>query len=240
MRIIPRLVLFLSCLLALHVPTQADTLPLLPESRSSTAWWQEQFQRQTEQLKDGPCGVLFLGDSITDFWSKQGKNIWDTTFKPYHPCNFGVSGDQTSNLLYRIIESGLPATEDPKLCVLMIGTNNTDLKKRAESPEQTAMGILTIAEHLIVRFPKTHVLILGIFPRGDSPEDALRQHNDKINEVVSKCRLPRTSYLNINDQFVDKKGVLLPGITRDKLHLTEKGYGLWAKALLPYLKKYCK
>lgn len=84
------------------------------------------------------------------------------------------------------------------------------------------MGILGAAEHLLVRFPDTHVIILGIFPRGTGPQDKLRQHNDKINAVLAQCKLPRTTYVNINKRFLDSSGKLLPGISRDNLHFTEK------------------
>ena len=112
--------------------------------------------------------------------------------------------------------------------------------KGGEAPEKTAMGILGAVEHLLVRFPDTHVLLLGIFPRGTGPQDKLRQHNDRINAILAQCKLPRTTYANINRRFLDSSGKLLPGISRDNLHFTEKGYAIWADAVLPYIKKYCK
>lgn len=159
---------------------------------------------------------------------------------PLSSCNFGISGDQTTNLIYRITDSGIPAQTDPKLCIVMIGTNNTGHFKGGEAPEKTAMGILGAVEHLLVRFPDTHVLLLGIFPRGTGPQDKLRQHNDRINAILAQCKLPRTTYANINRRFLDSSGKLLPGISRDNLHFTEKGYAIWADAVLPYIKKYCK
>lgn len=98
------------------------------------------------------------------------------------------------------------------------------------------MGILGAVEHLLVRFPDTHVLLLGIFPRGTGPQDKLRQHNDRINAILAQCKLPRTTYANINRRFLDSSGKLLPGISRDNLHFTEKGYAIWADAVLPYIK----
>ncbi len=38
---------------------------------------------------------------------------WEKAFKPYHPCNFGISGDQTTNLIYRITDSGIPPRRNP-------------------------------------------------------------------------------------------------------------------------------
>ena len=184
--------------------------PLTPLPREQPQWWRKQYEQQVEQIKNNPCGVLFLGDSITDYWKREGKPIWEKAFAPYHPFNFGISGDQTTNLIYRITDSGIPARTDPKLCIVMIGTNNTGYFKGGEAPEQTAMGILGAVEHLLVRFPD------------------------------AQCKLPRTTYANINRRFLDSSGKLLPGISSDNVHLTEKGYAIWANAVLPYIKKYCK
>ena len=225
-------------LLASLLSTAAPS-PLTPLPREQPQWWRKQYEQQVEQIKNNPCGVLFLGDSITDYWKREGKSIWEKAFSPYHPCNFGISGDQTTNLIYRITDSGIPAQTDPKLCIVMIGTNNTGHFKGGEAPEKTAMGILGAVEHLLVRFPDTHVLLLGIFPRGTGPQDKLRQHNDRINAILAQCKLP-TTYANINRRFLDSSGKLLPGISRDNLHFTEKGYAIWADAVLPYIKKYCK
>ena len=167
-------------LLASLLSTAAPS-PLTPLPREQPQWWRKQYEQQVEQIKNNPCGVLFLGDSITDYWKREGKPIWEKAFSPYHPCNFGISGDQTTNLIYRITDSGIPAQTDPKLCIVMIGTNNT-----------------------------------GYFKGGEA------------------------TYANINRRFLDSSGKLLPGISRDNLHFTEKGYAIWADAVLPYIKKYCK
>lgn len=104
----------------------------------------------------------------------------------------------------------------------MIGTNNTGHFKGGEAPEKTAMGILGAVEHLLVRFPDTHVLLLGIFPRGTGPQDKLRQHNDRINAILAQCKLPRTTYANINRRFLDSSGKLLPGISRTTCTLRKR------------------
>lgn len=122
-------------LLASLLSTAAPS-PLTPLPREQPQWWRKQYEQQVEQIKNNPCGVLFLGDSITDYWKREGKPIWEKAFSPYHPCNFGISGDQTTNLIYRITDSGIPAQTDPKLCIVMIGTNNTGHFKGGEAPEK--------------------------------------------------------------------------------------------------------
>lgn len=214
--------------------------PWSPISREGTKNWKDRYDQQVEQLRNNPCGVLFLGDSITDYWDRGGKQAWDKMFKPYHPCNFGISGDQTTNLIYRITHSGMPAQTDPKLCIVMIGTNNTGHFKGGEDPEKTAIGILGGGAAPAGALPGHARTASGNFPPRSGPQDKLRQHNDKINAIVAQCKLPRTTYVNINQAFSGLLRQASAGISRDNLHFTEKGYAIWADAVLPYIKKYCR
>ena len=88
--------------------------------------------------------------------------------------------------------------------------------------------------------PATEIILLHIFPRGKTAEDPLRIQNEMINRELDKTNMPRVHVVNINSAFLDKDGTFLPGITGDLVHLTEKGYRLWADALLPEIKKYMK
>ena len=74
---------------------------------------------------EGEIGLLFLGDSITDFWPRRGEASW-LQLAPYKPANFGISGDRTEHLLWRIANGELDGIS-PKVTVLMIGTNNVGL-----------------------------------------------------------------------------------------------------------------
>ena len=74
--------------------------------------------------KAGPIGLLFLGDSITDFWlDKRWSDIYQQHYGAMHPADFGVSGDRTEHVLWRIANGELDGIH-PKVVVLMIGTNN--------------------------------------------------------------------------------------------------------------------
>ena len=74
------------------------------------------------RLKEGKVGLLFLGDSITDGWPRGGEWTW-LKFAPYEPADFGVSGERTEDVLWRITNGELDGIS-PKVTVLMIGTNN--------------------------------------------------------------------------------------------------------------------
>ncbi len=56
----------------------------------------------------------------------------------------------------------------------------------------------------------------------------------RINENIAKFADGKTiRYLNINDKLADKDGKLIQGMSVDRLHLTVKGYQVWADALRP-------
>lgn len=211
---------------------------ITPVSRINQGWWKNRYDGQVQTLKNQRCDILFLGDSITDFWDRAGKNVWNEVWAPLYTCNFGISGDTTSELIWRIDDSGLPTLSDPKVCVIMIGTNNTGRSNMQQPPEQTALGILTVAQRLLLRYPHTQVFILAIFPRGATSQDARRIHNDKINAILAQVKLPRVSYVDINRNFLDAQGNLSKDLFPDLLHPSEKGYRIWADSLLPVLKPF--
>jgi len=183
--------------------------------------------------KAGGVDLLFLGDSITDGWRGGGKAIWDKTFGPFKPANFGISGDRTEHVIWRIRNGELEGIQ-PKLAVIMIGTNNGD-----PAPD-VALGIKTILTDLHERCPRCKVLLLGIFPRSEKPDGA-RAKNDEVNKLIARyagdLSLGRISYLDIGAKFLAPDGTLPRDIMPDFLHPNEKGYQIWADAIIDKVKQ---
>src|SRR2546426_405761 len=116
-----------------------------------------------EIAKKGDVDVLFLGDSITQGWGgKGGMEVWKKHYEPLKAANFGIGGDQTGHVLWRITEGKELEGINPKVTVLMIGTNNT----ARDSAEEIADGIKLIVKTVHQKLPKTKVLLLAVFPRG--------------------------------------------------------------------------
>jgi lysophospholipase L1-like esterase len=111
--------------------------------------------------KEGPIGVLFLGDSITQFWADKGKETWDARYAKLNAANFGISGDRTQWLLWRIANGELDGIS-PKVVVLLMGTNNT----AANTADEIAAGDAKIVEQIRAKLPETKIILLAIFPRG--------------------------------------------------------------------------
>jgi beta-glucosidase len=184
------------------------------------------------RIKEGDIGLLFMGDSITDFWPKVGEYTW-LKFAPYHPADFAISGDSTEHVLWRITHGELDGI-NPKVVVLMIGTNNIG-HTPPDQPEWAAAGVEKIVQIFRDKLPNTRILLLGVFPR-DTPGSVHRDAVAKINEVISKLDDGKMiRYLDIGKVFLDADGNIPRDVMKDGLHPTGKGYELWYEAMHPLL-----
>lgn len=191
--------------------------------------------------KSGPIGVLFLGDSITYQWSQQAPKLFEETYGKYQPANFGIGADATQHVIWRIEHGELDGI-DPKVVVLLIGTNNSG----SHTAEQILAANTKIVKMIREKLPKTKVLLLGIFPRGPRKPDknGVMQDDgvtrmaviDKVNAGLAKLDDGKNvRYLNINSVFLGPDGKIPDAIMPDQLHPNEAGYKLWAEAMNPLL-----
>ena len=119
-------------------------------------FWLVQHKRFVAEAKKGGVDLLFLGDSITDFWRNRGSKVWTKYYAPRHAANFGISGDRTQHVLWRIDHGELNGIE-PKVTVLMIGTNNS----QENSPSEIADAIKVIIETIRAKCPGTKICCSG-------------------------------------------------------------------------------
>lgn len=198
--------------------------------------WGEFHAGDLARAKEGRIDVLFLGDSITEAWEKNGAKVWDSSFAPLHAANFGIGGDTTQNVLWRITEGGALKGVKPRVVVLMIGTNNFGLN--GDEPEAVIRGIDAIVMAVRAACPEAKVLLLDLFPRGN-PGDPLRTKVTEANRLLGDDggKNSGVTRLRIWDEFMNGDGTLPPEIMPDKLHLSEKGYSIWAEAMLPTLRR---
>jgi lysophospholipase L1-like esterase len=228
-------VLFAAAAIATAQQPKAD--PAKPLERKGTEKQHESFLKRG---KEGPVDLLFVGDSITAGWNgKDAKKIWDERFGKWKPANFGIGGDRTEHVLWRITDGKELADIDPKAIVLMIGTNNT----RDNSAEEIAGGVKAIVEEFKKQKPKAKVLLLGVFPRsGKPPKDhrdptvcAADEQQPKIkaiNDIIAKLGDDKTVYyLDIGGKFLTDTGGLPKATMPDYLHLSAAGYKIWADAI---------
>jgi lysophospholipase L1-like esterase len=206
------------------------------------------LQRHAEFLKaarEQPCRVLFIGDSITDMWREdersgvvRGKRVWDRYFAPLPALNFGLGGDRTQHVLWRIQHGELDVVR-PKVVVLMIGSNNTGIERepgKAGKPRnltpETIEGVKAVVHAIRAKLPDTKILLLGIFPRGEKPDLPQRQQIREINAAIAQLHDGKhVHFLDIGDKFLKPDGAISRDVMPDTTHPNEKGYEIWAKAI---------
>ncbi len=215
-----------------------------PVPRTDEGWVKrnEAFNKRIKQAAEkGDAGVLFIGDSITQGWEGEGKEVWEKYYAKRNAVNLGIGGDRTQHVIYRLQNGNLdglakPASGSaPKLAIVMIGTNNAN----DNTAFNIADGVITVLESIHEKLPQTKILVLGIFPRERRP-GALRQKNEAVNELITH-RLDSSGavYMDISNEFIGnaKDGEIPSEIMPDALHLSAKGYEIWAKAIEPMVKE---
>jgi beta-glucosidase len=175
----------------------------------------------------GDVDLLFLGDSITQGWADNA--VWKKHYGGRKAANFGIGGDTTQNVLWRI-DNGEIDSIKPKAIVLMIGTNNFGLKN--DKPEDVAKGVEKIVGTLRSKLPAAKILLLGIFPRDAKPETDFRKRIAATNEKLARLADGKAvTYLDLGAKFLDSAGYLPADVMPDYLHLSEKGYRIWAEGM---------
>ncbi len=191
-------------------------------------------ERFVKIAKEGQTDLVFLGDSITAGWGGK-KEIWEKSFSAYRPANFGIGGDRTQHVLWRITNGELDGIK-PKALVLMIGTNSSG----SDPAEDIASGVTKIVETIRTKQPATKVLLLAVFPRGEKP-NAQREKLKKVNEIIAKLGDGKNvHFLDIGEKFLEPDGTLTKEVMPDYLHLSTKGYQIWADAITPKLASLMK
>lgn len=203
-------------------------------------WWMPRHQEKLAEVARRKAAgekteLVFLGDSITHNWESENKALWQEFYGKYNPLNLGYGGDRTENLLWRL-QHGEVDGIDPKVAVLMIGTNNTG--HRRDDPQTTFAGIQRDIQELQQRLPRTKILLLAIFPRSERPDDAQRRLNEQINAMLPRLADgERVVFLNMNKAFLEADGTLSKDVMPDLLHPKEKGYRIWQREMQPTLER---
>jgi len=210
--------------------------PAIQTAEWAISWWMPRHKEKlAERKKMDKVDLLFVGDSITHGWEQSGKAVFNKYYKDRNTLNIGFSGDRTEHVLWRF-ENGAIDDIDPKLAVVMIGTNNTG--HRMDPADETTLGIETIVSDLKQRLPKTKVLLLAVFPRDETATGEHRVRNDEINERIKKLANNKdVFFLDIGDKFLDEDGNLPKKIMPDLLHPNAEGYKIWAEAMEGMIKK---
>mmetsp|Transcript_25618 Transcript_25618/g.84344 ORF Transcript_25618/g.84344 Transcript_25618/m.84344 type:complete len:454 (-) Transcript_25618:139-1500(-) len=155
--------------------------------RRADAWavLHETFAREAREagVAGRPrCRVLFLGDSITEAMRgtqfgeaydelSQRKAVFDAAFPLQDARAFGISGDRSQHLLYRVTHGELEFRHPPAVVVICVGTNN--IGRDADGASDTFLGVRAVVLEVLRRLQGTRVLLTGVLPRGPAKGNSM-------------------------------------------------------------------
>jgi len=196
--------------------------------------WLQRVQQNFDRAKKvtAPIELIFDGDSITDGWQGGGREIWAQHYAPLNAFDFGISGDRTEHILWRL-DHGQVEGMHPKMIAIMIGTNNG-----SNTAEQVAEGIKAVVAGYQQRCPEAVILLQGVFPRGEKATEPVRAKIQKINELIAPLGDgKKVIYVDFGAKFLEPDGTMSKEIMPDFLHPSPKGYQIWADAIQPVIEK---
>lgn len=210
-----------------------------PADRDKPGWENEHLQN-VSLTKTKDINVVLTGDSIIKGLTRYAR-IWKKYFAPLRSLNFGIGGDRTQHVLWRLQNGEMEC--DPKVIVVLCGTNNMD----KNSASEIAQGILAIVDYIHTKKPEVSIIICGILPR-DLYAGSRREKIDEVNEELFE-------YISFSDELRDENVYFLPpekGWTlkggaldeslyfTDHLHLVEGGDEKLAKSIVRLVKELLK
>ena len=178
--------------------------------------------------------IVFIGDSITDFY------VLDDYYAdlPLAVYNRGISGDTTEGVLKRLDVSVIDLK--PSKVVLMIGTNDVNLKRENEDILYTYRQIVN---KIRIELPDTELYCMSIIPQGKGLEDYSTVDVDLstekilyLNAEIEKITEEKGAvYIDLFSHIADENNYLIGEYSDDALHLNAAGFEVWTALLKPYL-----
>lgn len=206
----------------------AEPLDAAPRARE-VPWLErnEIIKRRAAQ----PVDVILLGDSITQGWDF--KDHWQEYFPDISAVNAGISSDRVEHVLWRT-RDGMFQRAHPKVVVLLAGINNLAL----HSAERIAATQAETIRSIQAASPGTKILLLAVFPSGAAPDHPRRAKISRLNDQLRRLADGnRVQFLDFGKRFLETDGSLAKTTSFDYVHLTGKGYRIWANAMGPKLRR---
>ena len=187
------------------------------------------FEKMNADEKEN--GILFLGDSITDFCDL------DRYYPGLDAVNRGIAGDLTVGVLRRMDVSVFDLR--PRLVVLLIGVNDLS---RGYATETVVGNIIKIVNEIKTRLPDAGVIVQSLYPvNSDRGAEYARRLSPLICTVNTELKARAADagyvYANIYPFLDDGNGSLIREYSDDGLHPNDAGYKAVSGALAPYIEK---
>ncbi len=196
-----------------------------------TSKWRAQHDELVKKAESTNPSLVFYGDSITAGMSigNELKNTFGNSAE-----NFGIVGDSTQHLLWRLQNGEAKFKAEPKEGVLLIGANNIGAASNAD----IIKGILADLREASSKMPDTKWLVLGVLPQGLKADDPRREQIRNLNLELEKqlAGKPNVTFFDVGPLMLEKDGSMSDKIWwRDGLH--PRNYAPMFDAIKPILNK---
>ncbi len=217
------------------LPTTKIPVPQSREWNYGGYHWKKRHNALIEYSKTNQGDLVFIGDSITHRWGappydktpSTGKAVWDQYYAHRQALNLGYGWDRIENMIWRV-QNGELDHADPRLVVVMAGTNNLEVN----TPKEIASGVRHLCVTITQKCPKTKILLLAVFPRG---HEVYSKELTELNMHLKKLETHPSVHVfkDIGSVFLSDENKLTREIMPDLLHPGEEGYWRWAAAIEP-------
>lgn len=200
--------------------------------------WNEMHTEDVAAARQGEAELVFLGDSITESWAWQGgyEQVFEQHFSDYSSVNFGIGGDQTQNLLWRL-QNGLEGQLDPAVVVVMIGVNN--FNHSDHSAAQVYRGVQAVVAQTKLNYLNAKILLHAILPYDEGADSPNRTRLQDANRLISRLEDgERVFYYDFGDIFLDSEGNIPKRLMDDFLHPSAEGMALFAQKIEPIIARW--
>jgi lysophospholipase L1-like esterase len=176
--------------------------------------------------KPGEKRVVFMGDSITDFW---GRPI-GSFFPGRSYINRGISGQTTPQMLVRFRADVIALK--PAVVVILAGTNDIAGNTGASSLAMIEDNIASMTE--LAQAHDIRVVLASLLPVNDYVVLDQTLHRppaaiDTLNQWLASYAAARhLGFIDYHSAMVDEKGALTRELSDDGLHPNAKGYAVMA------------
>jgi lysophospholipase L1-like esterase len=174
----------------------------------------------------GGSRVVFLGDSITDYWKLP------EYFSGKSYINRGIDGQTTPEMLVRFRQDVIDL--HPKVLVVLAGTNDIAGVTGRRSNEDIEANYASMAE--LARAHGIRTVFASVLPVNnythDTEESFALRPRDRIlglnKWLKDYCAKNGLVYLDYFSALVDERGMLKRALSDDGLHPTDAGYKIMA------------
>ncbi|WP_369752249.1 SGNH/GDSL hydrolase family protein [Flavobacterium sp. WC2409] len=186
------------------------------------------YQKDNLRLQNEPTtsnSVVFMGDSITEFWS----NVAPQYFQTHNYINRGISGQTTPQMLIRFRADVIALK--PTIVVILAGVNDI-----AENTGPATLEMITNNIFSMIELAKAHnikVILCSVLPAFDFPWNPNQNPATKImalnNLLINYADVNAITFVDYYSAMVDDRNGLPLIYSADGVHPNKTGYEVMAR-----------